>query len=115
MSTREETELLQGTLDLLILRTLLLRPTRGHAVPKAIEFKSDEVLQTEQVSLYPTLHWLIKGVWISVGDGTSENNRRGKFYLLTARGQKQFAAETGKWENFVGAIARIQRPTEEHE
>ena len=118
MSTREEKErieLLQGTLDLLILRTLLLGPAHGHAIAKAIEFKSDEVLQVEQGSLYPALHRLIKRGWISVEDGISENNRRAKFYRLTAKGRKQLAAETSKWEKFAGAIARILRPTEERE
>ncbi len=118
MSTREEKErieLLQGTLDLLVLRTLLLWPAHGHAIAKAIEFNSDEVLQVEQGSLYPALHRLIKRGWISVEDGTSENNRRAKFYRLTAKGRKQLAAETCKWERFAGAIARILRPTKEHE
>jgi PadR family transcriptional regulator, regulatory protein PadR len=118
MSTREEKErieLLQGTLDLLILRTLLLGTAHGHAIAKAIEFRSDEVLQVEQGSLYPALHRLIKRDWISVEDGTSENNRRAKFYRLTAKGRKQLATETNKWEKFAGAIARILRPTEERE
>src|SRR5208282_4338424 len=116
MSTREEKErieLLQGTLDLLILRTLLLGSAHGHAIAKAIEFNSDEVLQVEQGSLYPALHRLIKRGWISVEDGTSENNRRAKFYRLTAKGRKQLAAETSKWEKFAGAIARILRPAEQ--
>ena len=118
MSTREEKErlaLLQGTLDLLILRTLLRGPAHGHAIAKAIEFRSDEVLQVEQGSLYPALHRLIKRGWISVEEGTSKNNRRAKFYRLTAKGRKQLAAETSKWEKFAGAIARILRPTEERE
>ena len=118
MSTKEQQErieLLQGTLDLLILRTLLVGPTHGHAIAKAIEFRSEDVLQVEQGSLYPALHRLIKRGWISVEDGTSENNRRAKFYRLTAKGRKQLAAETSKWEKFSGAIARILRPTEEHE
>jgi PadR family transcriptional regulator len=118
MSTREEKqriELLQGTLDLLILRTLLLGPAHGHAIAKAIEFRSDEVLQVEQGSLYPALHRLIKRGWISAEEGTSENNRRAKFYSLTAKGRKQLAAETTKWDKFAAAIARILRPTEERE
>jgi PadR family transcriptional regulator, regulatory protein PadR len=118
MSTREEKErieLLQGTLDLLILRTLLLGEAHGHAIAKAIEFNSDEVLQVQQGSLYPALHRLIKRGWISVEEGTSENNRRAKFYRLTARGRKQLAHETSKWEKFAVAIARILRPTEEGE
>jgi transcriptional regulator len=116
MSTREEKgriELLQGTLDLLILRTLLLGRAHGHAIAKAIEFRSDDVLQVEQGSLYPALHRLIKRGWISVEDGTSENNRHAKFYRLTAKGRKQLAAETSKWEQLAGAIARILRATEE--
>ena len=115
MSTREEKEridLLQGTLDLLILRTLLLGPVHGHAIARAIEFRSDEVLQVEQGSLYPALHRLVKRGWISVEEGTSENNRRAKFYRLTVRGRKQLAVETSKWEKLAGAIAQILRPTE---
>ena len=113
MSTKgedERTELLQGTLDLLILRTLLLGPAHGHSIAKAIEFNSDEVLQVEQGSLYPALHRLIKRGWISAQEGTSENNRRAKFYKLTARGRKQLAVETGKWESLAAAIAHILRP-----
>ena len=109
---RERIELLQGTLDLLILRTLLLGPAHGHAIAKAIEFNSDDVLQVEQGSLYPALHRLIKRGWISVEEGTSENNRRAKFYQLTARGRRQLAVETSKWDRFAGAIARILRPAE---
>jgi PadR family transcriptional regulator, regulatory protein PadR len=118
MSTREEKErleLLQGTLDLLILRTLLLGPAHGHAIAKAIEFRSDEVLQVEQGSLYPALHRLIKRGWISAEEGISENNRRAKFYRLTAKGRRQLAVETGKWEKLAAAIAQILRPTEERE
>ena len=110
---KERLELLQGTLDLLILRTLLLGPAHGHAIAKAIEFKSDEVLQVEQGSLYPALHRLIKRGWISAEEGTSENNRRANFYRLTAKGRKQLSVETNKWDRLAGAIARILRPTEE--
>src|SRR5436190_12734280 len=115
MSTKEEKqriELLQGTLDLLILRTLLLGPAHGHAIAKAIEFRSDNVLQVEQGSLYPALHRLIKRGWISVENGTSENNRRAKFYRLTRQGRRQLTAETSKWNKLAGAIARILRPAE---
>lgn len=118
MSTKKEKErieLLQGTLDLLILRTLLLGPTHGHAIAKAIEFRSDDVLQVEQGSLYPALHRLIKRDWISVEEGTSENNRRAKFYSLTPKGRKQLTVETSKWKRFAGAIAQILRPTRERE
>jgi PadR family transcriptional regulator PadR len=113
MSTKEQKErieLLQGTLDLLILRTLLLGPAHGHAIAKAIEINSDEVLQVEQGSLYPALHRLIKRGWISAEEGTSENNRRAKFYRLTKKGRRQLAVETGKWDKLAGAIARILRP-----
>jgi transcriptional regulator len=110
---RERIELLQGTLDLLILRTLLLGPVHGHAIAKAIEFRSDDVLQVEQGSLYPALHRLIKRGWISVQDGTSENNRRAKFYRLTARGRRQLEVETSKWDKLAGAIARILLPAEQ--
>jgi PadR family transcriptional regulator, regulatory protein PadR len=113
MSTKEcneRVELLQGTLDLLILRTLLLGPAHGHAVAKAIEFNSEDVLQVEQGSLYPALHRLIKRGWISVEHGTSENNRRAKFYRLTAKGRRQLTVETNKWDKLSGAIGRILRP-----
>jgi PadR family transcriptional regulator PadR len=116
MSTKEQAdriELLQGTLDLLILRTLLLGPTHGHAIAKAIEFKSDDVLQVEQGSLYPALHRLIKRGWISFEDGMSENNRRAKFYKLTTKGRRQLARETSKWDKLAAAIARILRPAGE--
>src|SRR4029077_2053444 len=106
---RERIELLQGTLDLLILRTLRWGPAHGHAIAKAIEFRSEDVLQVEQGSLYPALHRLIKRRWITAEDGTSENNRRAKFYRLTARGRRQLTAETSKWNKLAGAIARILR------
>jgi len=116
MSTKEEQErieLLQGTLDLLILRTLLLGPAHGHAIAKAIERNSEDVLQVEQGSLYPALHRLIKRRWISVQEGISENNRRAKYYRLTARGRKQLDIETSKWDKLAQAIARILRPAEQ--
>src|SRR5271156_6922929 len=101
MSTKDyqkRIELLQGTLDLLILRTLRLGPTHGHAIAKAIEFTSDSVLQVEQGSLYPALHRLIKRAWISVEDGTSENNRRAEIYRPTAKSKRQLVVGTSKWE-----------------
>ena len=103
-------ELLQGTLDLLILRTLRLGPAHGHAIVKSIERCSEEVLQVEQGSLYPALHRLIKRGLITFNDGTSENNRRAKFYRLTAKGRKQLDVETSRWERLVRAIARIVQP-----
>lgn len=113
MSTRKDkdrVELLQGTLDLLILRTLRLGPAHGHAIVKAIQLGSDEVLQVEQGSLYPALHRLIKRGWISFDEGTSENNRRAKFYYLTAKGRRQLEIETSKWDALARAISRILRP-----
>jgi PadR family transcriptional regulator, regulatory protein PadR len=113
MSTKDQQdriELLQGTLDLLILRTLSLGPMHGHAIARAIQFRSDEVLQVEQGSLYPALHRLIRRGWISVEEGTSENNRKAKFYRLTPKGRRQLAVETSKWDKLAGAIARILRP-----
>ncbi len=114
MSTedKERIELLQGTLDLLILRTLVLGPAHGHAIAHAIERNSDDVLQVEQGSLYPALHRLIKRGWISAEEGTSENNRRAKFYRLTAKGRKQLALETSKWDKFARAIAGVLRPAD---
>jgi len=113
MSTKpahDTIELLQGTLDLLILRTLRLGPAHGHAIAKAIERGSDDVLQVEQGSLYPALHRLIKRGWIAFDEGTSENNRRAKFYYLTPKGRKQLQIETSKWDKLARAIARILRP-----
>src|ERR1700683_3042608 len=102
---RERIELLQGTLDLLILRTLLRGAAHGHAIAKAIEFNSDDVLQVEQGSLYPALHRLIKRGWISAEKGTSENNRRAKFYGLTAKGRRQLVVEGRKGGQVVGGVA----------
>jgi PadR family transcriptional regulator PadR len=114
MSTKDvRVELLQGTLDLLVLRILLPGPAHGHAIAKNIERSSSDVLQVEQGSLYPALHRLIKRGWIVAEDGISENNRRAKFYRLTPKGKKQLAAETSKWDRLAGAIARILRPQTE--
>ena len=107
---RDRIELLQGTLDLLILRTLRLGPAHGHAIAKAIQYGSDHVLQVEQGSLYPALHRLIRRGWITFDEGTSENNRRAKFYALTVKGRRQLQIETSKWDKLADAIARILRP-----
>src|SRR5215510_7814202 len=116
MSTRDENErieLLQGTLDLLILRTLLLGKAHGHAIAKTIERNSEDVLQVEQGSLYPALHRLIKRGWIAAEQGVSENNRRAKYYRLTAKGRKQLQVETTKWQKLARAIGRILKPAGE--
>jgi transcriptional regulator len=91
----------------------LFGPAHGHAIAKAIERNSEDVLQVEQGSLYPALHRLIKRGWISFAEGSSENNRRAKYYRLTARGRKQLQVETTKWDKLAGAIARILRPAAE--
>ncbi len=110
---RERIELLQGTLDLLVLQTLRLGPAHGHAIAKAIERTSDDVLQIEQGSLYPALHRLIKRGWISSKEGLSENNRRAHYYQLTHKGRRQLDVETHKWNKLAGAIARILRPAKQ--
>jgi PadR family transcriptional regulator PadR len=108
---RERIELLQGTLDLLILRTLLRGPVHGHAIAKAIEFDSDDVLQVEQGSLYPALHRLIKRGWISSEEGTSENNRRAKFYRLTPKGRlARFGSAECSLCNMIGGSELIKWP-----
>jgi PadR family transcriptional regulator PadR len=109
----DRVELLQGTLDLLILQTLRLGAAHGHAIAKAIEHNSNDVLQVEQGSLYPALHRLIKRGWISSKEGVSENNRRANYYQLTAKGRKQLDLETRKWNKLAGAIARILSPVKQ--
>src|SRR6266852_4530216 len=100
----ERVELLQGTLDLLILRTLQFGPAHGRAIAKAIRQTSDDVLLIEEGSLYPALHRLLKRGWIVFEEGASENNREAKFYRLTSNGRKQLVVETTKWEKLTRAI-----------
>jgi transcriptional regulator len=107
---RDRLELLQGTLDLLILQALRLGPAHGHTIMQLIQQGSDDVLRVEQGSLYPALHRLIKRGWISFEQGTSENNRRAKYYRLTPKGRKQLTLETSKWQTFARAIARLLGP-----
>ena len=107
---RDRIELLQGTLDLLILQALRFGPAHGHTIMQLIQQGSNDVLRVEQGSLYPALHRLIKRGWISFEQGTSENNRRAKYYRLTAKGRKQLTLETSKWQTFAGAIARLLGP-----
>ena len=108
--SKPEGDLLQGTLDMLILRTLVVGPAHGHSIAHAIEFGSDEILQVEHGSLYPALYRLEDRGWIAAFWGTSENNRRAKFYRLTPAGRKQLTAETNRWERLVKGIARVLRP-----
>ena len=103
-------ELLQGTLDLLILRTLVLGPAHGHTIAHAIAYGSDAVLQVEHGSLYPALHRLEDRGWIASYWGASDNNRRARFYRLTPRGRRQLAAQTSRWDDIVRAVNRILRP-----
>lgn len=110
---RRETEFLQGTLDVLILRTLLFGPAHGHAIAHAIEHGSDDVLQVEHGSLYPALHRLVRRGWIRAESGISENNRKAKFYQLTNAGRKQLALETSKWERLSKAITQLLKPAPE--
>jgi len=107
---RARVELLQGTLDLLILQALRLGPAHGHTIMQLIQQGSNDVLRVEQGSLYPALHRLIKRGWISFEQGASENNRRAKYYRLTPKGRKQLAIETSKWQTFARAIARLLGP-----
>lgn len=106
-------ELLQGTLDLLILRTLLLGPKHGHNITHLIQQASGDVLRVDHGSLYPALQRLERRGWITAKWGTSENNRRAKYYRLTASGRKQLIAETTKWERLTEAIGRVLHPAHE--
>src|SRR5689334_14637520 len=106
-------EMVQGTLDMLILRTLLPGPAHGHTIASVIEKTSDEVLQVEQGSLYPALHRLEHRGWLASYWGSSENNRKAKYYKLTAAGRKQLTAERNRWRQMVEAIARVMREAAE--
>jgi transcriptional regulator len=105
--------MLQGTLDMLVLRTLLLGSAHGYTIAHSIEQGSDEVLQIEQGSLYPALHRLENRGWVASFWGTSENNRKAKYYRLTPKGRKQLAVETSRWEEVVRAISRVLNPAAE--
>jgi len=104
---RERLELLQGTLDLLILRTLIFGAEHGQGIARAIQQTSDKELLVEHGALYPALYRLEERGWISAKWGTSTNNRKARFYSLTAAGRKQLAKETTKWNRLTAAIARI--------
>jgi transcriptional regulator len=103
-------ELLQGTLDLLILRTLLAGPAHGHAIAKHIQRTSEELLQIETGSLYPALHRLEAKGWIAASWEHSDKGKRAKFYRLTALGRKQLASEHSKWRAFARAMGLILNP-----
>jgi len=105
-------ELLQGTLDLLILRTLLAGPTHGHAIAKHIQRTSEEVLQVETGSLYPALHRLEAKGWIAASWELSNKGKRARFYRLTPLGRKQLVAERSKWETFSRAMGLILNPAD---
>ena len=100
-------ELLQGTLDMLILRTLQWGPQHGHGIGQAIRTQSDELLKVETGSLYPALHRLEKRGWLKAEWAVSEANQRAKYYRLTAAGKKQLTSETRQWERIVAAVGRV--------
>jgi PadR family transcriptional regulator, regulatory protein PadR len=108
-----QTDILQGTLDMLILQTLAPGPAHGHTIAHAIERRSEEVLLVEHGSLYPALHRLEDRGWIASFWGTSENNRKARYYRLTAAGRKQLTAEMSRWELVVRAVNRVLRPAED--
>ena len=100
-------EMLQGTLDMLILQTLITGPAHGHTIARVIEQTSDDVLQVEQGSLYPALHRLAHRGWVSSYWGPSENNRNARYYKLTPKGRKQLLTETSRWRQLVEAIGHV--------
>jgi PadR family transcriptional regulator PadR len=114
MSTRRDEQdriaLLQGTLDLLILRTLLFGPEHGQGIARAIQQQSDDTLIVDHGSLYPALQRLESRRWIAAEWGTSDNNRKARFYELTKAGRKQLTAETQQWRRLAAAIGRILGP-----
>ena len=107
---RNRLELLQGTLDMLILRTLQWGPRHGHGIGLAIRAGSEDVLRVDHGSLYPALHRLQEQGWITADWRLTENNQRAKYYRLTPAGKKQLAAERSRWERLVAAIAGVMRP-----
>jgi transcriptional regulator len=108
----QKLEVLQGTLDLLILRTLQWGPQHGHGVGQAIRARSDDLLQLEHGSLYPALHRLRRQGWVTAEWGVTDNKQRARFYRLTPSGRKQLAREESRWNLFVRTVARVLRPQE---
>jgi PadR family transcriptional regulator PadR len=111
--TPSRLELLQGTLDLLILRTLLVGPAHGHAIAKHIQRTSEDLLQVETGSLYPALHRLEAKGWIAASWELSDKGKRARFYRLTPLGRKELAAEHSKWETFSRAMAMVLNPSDQ--
>ena len=109
--SKPKSDLLQGTLDLLVLKTLALGPQHGWGIAQRIQQISRDVLQVNQGSLYPALHRLDQQGWVAAEWGTSEHNRQAKFYRLTRTGQKQLTAETENWERLSEAVARTLQAT----
>jgi len=114
-SPEDRLELVYGSLDMLILRTLQWGPTHGHGIAKSIERMSDDSLKVEHGSLYPALQRLQQEGWITAEWGVSKNNQRAKYYRLTASGRRQLTAETSRWERYVRAITGVLRPAESGE
>lgn len=112
MASQDKIDVLQGTLDLLILRTLQWGPQHGHGIGQVIRAKSDDLLQVEHGSLYPALHRLRRAGWIDSAWGITQNNQRAKFYRLTGKGKKQLVREETKWQLFVNAVAKMTVPQE---
>ncbi len=112
MSPLEKTDLLQGTLDLLILKVVALGPVHGYGISQRIRQISDSVLQVQQGSLYPALHRLEKRGWLAADWGESENGREAKFYRLSAKGRKQLVSEEETWNRLSNAVALILRTAE---
>ena len=113
MTVRKKTDLLQGTLDMLVLQTLRLGPAHGYTIARLIGQRSEAFLQVEQGSLYPALNRLEDRGWVDSYWDISENNRRARFYGLTPKGRRQLQVETEDWERLVRAIGLVMRPVEE--
>ncbi len=109
MASSAKLDLLQGTLDLLVLKSLALGPMHGWGISQRIQQISEDVLRVNQGSLYPALHRLEAAGWVAAEWGASENNRQAKFYRLTRTGLRQLREETEQWERMAGAVARVLR------
>ena len=110
---QQQAEMLQGTLDMLVLQSLVLGPAHGYTIARVIQQRSDDLLQVGQGSLYPALHRLETRKWIASFWGTTENNRKARYYRLTPLGKRQLTEETARWQQLVHAVGRVLRPIEE--